>query len=78
MSHSLQTSVALAAFQELFARSSGQGQVFANMQGGAAEGLQALVWPCTSRGWHQLFYLVLLATYGREPIGDGRLLIFAR
>jgi hypothetical protein len=31
MSHSLQTSVALAAFQELFARSSGQGQVFANL-----------------------------------------------
>src|SRR5437016_1352600 len=65
-------SVAQAAFEDLFARSSGQGRVFVNMQGGPLKGLQTLVRPCSSRGRHQLLHLVLLAAHICKPLGDGR------
>src|SRR5947207_3432690 len=41
--HIPSNSVALAAFQELFARSSGQGRVFVNMQGEPLKGYKCVV-----------------------------------
>jgi len=65
-------SVAQAAFEELFARSSGQGRVFVNMQGEPLKGYKHWFEPAVRKAGSSFFTWYYFAAHICEPLCDGR------